>query len=165
MLGDYNIDLFKNDPATNNFYYCLQSNYLLPTIQAATRVATNTLRNGNKKTSKTLIDNILIKANIMHNSGLIESSISDHYPIFISIPEIDKGDFENNIPQTIQYRLINHLNLRKFLLALTMSNIRSSLDCDIAQESFTKFNQMFNDLHEKYYPIKSKLLKGDLQPP
>ena len=102
LLGDYNIDLFKNDPATNNFYYCLQSNYLLPTIQAATRVATTTLRNGNKKTSKTLIDNILIKANIRHNSGLIESSISDHYPIFISIPEIIKGDSENNIQQTIQ---------------------------------------------------------------
>ena len=114
LLGDYNIDLFKDDSAKNNFYLSLQSNYLLPTIHAATRVATKTLRNGDKKTSATLIDNILIKANIRHNSGLIESSISDHYPIFISIPEMIKANNENSIPQTIQYRRINYLNLRKF---------------------------------------------------
>ena len=107
MLGDYNIDLFKDDSATNNFYICLQFNHLLLTIQAPTRVATKSLRDGDKeKTSKTLIDNILMKANIRHNSGLVESSISDHYPIFISVSEIVKRENENIILQTIQYRLI-----------------------------------------------------------
>ena len=166
LLGDYNIDLFKDDSAKDNFYVCLKSNYLLPTIHAATRVATKTLNNGEKKTSATLIDNILIKANIKHNSGLIESSISDHYPIFISIPIILKDKNDSNKPQTVQYRLINYLNLRKFLLALTNSEINSILDCNIAQIAFTKFIKIFNDLYEKHFPIKTKLIsQKDIEKP
>lgn len=166
LLGYYNIDLLKDDSAKNNFSIFLQSNYLLPTIHAATRKATKTLRNGDKKTSATLIDNIFIKSNIRHNSGLIESSISDHYPIFISIPEIIKDNNNTQIPQTIQYRLINYLNLRTFLLALTQSEISSILNCNIAESAFTKFNQIFNELYENYFPIKTNLLsKKDIEKP
>ena len=166
LFGDYNIDLLKDDSATNNFYVCLQSNYLLPTIHAATRIATKSLINGEKKTSATLIDNIIIKANLRHHSGLIESSISDHYPIFITIPEIVKDDNEKDIPQTVQYRLINNHTLRKFLYALSQSNIQSILRYDSAQSAFTNFNLMFNELYEKHFPIKTKILsKKDIEKP
>ena len=40
LLGDYNIDLLKNDSNKNSFEICLQSHYLVPTIFSATRVAT-----------------------------------------------------------------------------------------------------------------------------
>ena len=39
LLGDYNIDLLRNDNNKNNFEICLQSNYLVSTIFSPTRVA------------------------------------------------------------------------------------------------------------------------------
>ena len=39
LLGDYNINLLKNDNHKNEFEMCMQSNYLMPTILSPTRVA------------------------------------------------------------------------------------------------------------------------------
>ena len=83
ILGDYNINLLNDDIYKNSFELCLQSNYLVPTILAPTRIATKTLQDGQQVTTKTLIDNIIIKPNITHISGLIESCITDHYPVYI----------------------------------------------------------------------------------
>ena len=88
ILGDFNIDLLKDDTHKNSFELCLQSNYLVPTILAPTRVATKALQTGQQLTTKTLIYNIVLNPYITHQSGLIESTISDHYPIYISILEI-----------------------------------------------------------------------------
>ena len=60
LLGDYNINLLNEDSNKNSFDLCLQSNYLIPTILAPTRIATKTLQNGLQFTTKTLIDNIII---------------------------------------------------------------------------------------------------------
>ena len=46
LLGDYNINLLNEDSNKNSFDLCLQSNYLIPTILAPTRIATKTLQNG-----------------------------------------------------------------------------------------------------------------------
>ena len=54
----------------------------MPTILGATRVTVNRQQNGQVDTSETLIDNILIKANMQHISGLVENKISDHYPVY-----------------------------------------------------------------------------------
>ena len=83
ILGDFNINLFNDDSNKNMFEYCLQSNYLMPTILGATRVAEIKHQNGRITTSRTLIDNILIKANMKHISGVIETDLSDHFPIYI----------------------------------------------------------------------------------
>ena len=80
LLGDYNIDLQKNDKYKNEFELCLQSNYLMPTIFSSTRVATKVINN-HEVTSETLIDNIMINYNMEYQSGIIETSITDHYSI------------------------------------------------------------------------------------
>ena len=41
--------------------------------------------------SETLIDNIIINYNMKYQSGIIETSITDHYSIYIIIPEIKKN--------------------------------------------------------------------------
>ena len=87
LLGDYNIDLHKNDKYKNDFELCLQSNYLMPTIFSDTRVA-NKVINNQEVTTKTLIDNIMINYDMEYQSGLIDTSITDHYSIYIIIPEI-----------------------------------------------------------------------------
>ena len=78
-------------------------------------------RNGQNTTTETLIDNILVDNNTNYKSGMILSSISDHFPIFISI------ETENNIssqePQEIQYRLIDNHRILSFKADLKNSII------------------------------------------
>ncbi|CAL4068362.1 unnamed protein product, partial [Meganyctiphanes norvegica] len=124
LLGDYNIDLQKNDGHKNNFEICLQSNYLIPTIISATRIAYK-IQNDQETISQTLIDNIFINHNMHYQSGIIESSITDHYYIYIIIPEIKKPSTE---PDTIIYRLINNSCLRTFNYYLNQLEINQVLD-------------------------------------
>ena len=75
LIGDYNIDLKRDDNYKNDFKMCLQSNYLMPTIFSPTRVASRIV-NEQVITSETLIDNIFINHNIQYQSGIIETSIT-----------------------------------------------------------------------------------------
>ena len=90
LLGDYNIDLHKNDNLKNKFEICLQSNYLIPTILNSTRVASK-ITNNQEVITKTLIDNIMINYNMKYQSGIIETSITDHYSIYLIVPEFKKN--------------------------------------------------------------------------
>ena len=154
VLGDFNINLLKDDVYKNSFELCLQSNYLVPTIVEPTRIATKTLENGQQVTTKTLIDNILIKPNITHLSGLIESCITDHFPVYISIPEI-KLDNESN--KVIRYRLITENGKRKFKHAIARFNTDNLQQSDAKEES-SNFIKHFNELYNKYFPIRTKTI-------
>ena len=162
LLGDYNINLLNEDSNKNSFDLCLQSNYLIPTILAPTRIATKTLQNGLQVTTKTLIDNIIIKPNTNHCSGLIESFISDHFPVYISIPEIK---IETKDCKVIKYRLISENSKRKFRHALKRSNVSFSQQ-NTAGEDYSNFNQTFNTLYDKYFPILTKTVthKDEVKP-
>ena len=154
VLGDFNINLRNDDSHKRLFEICLQSNYLIPTIFAPTRVATKTLQNGQTITSETLIDNILIKANLSCTSGLIDTNISDHFPIYISIPEITLAN--TNTPKVIQYRLVDENRKRKFRDAL--SRQQNYMNNSEAKQVFSGFGETFDDLYNKYFPITSKTL-------
>ena len=84
LMGDFDIDLLQDNRHTRDFQNMLQSNYLVPTILEATRVA-SVNRNGENQLTETLIDNIFINRSTDFKSGLIYSSITDHYPIFTTI--------------------------------------------------------------------------------
>ena len=162
LLGDYNIDFLKNDNHKNNFVICLQSNYLVPTILKPTRVATK-IKNGQEITTKTLIDNIFINHNMNHSAGIIESSITDHYTIYIMIPEI-----ETSYPKqkTRQYRLINPFTHRKFNTSLIQSNIQQALNNQDADSATLQFFDTFESSYNKSFPIKTKIVsKKDEQKP
>ena len=152
LLGDYNINLLNDDVYKNSFENCLQSNYLIPTILAPTRIATKTLQSGQQVTTKTLIDNIIIKPNINNLSGLIESCITDHFPVYISIPEIRLDTVPSKV---IEYRLLTENSKRKFRHALTRSNINNNHYTE-AKEEFSHFNEIFNELYNKYFPILTR---------
>ena len=84
LVGDFNICLMKDNNHTNSFRNSLISNNLFPTILEPTRVA-SVHRNGQQITTETLIDNIFVNTQLDFKSGLIYSSISDHYPVYIYI--------------------------------------------------------------------------------
>ena len=152
LLGDYNIDLLKNYSHKNNFEICLQSNYLIPTILSATRVASK-MQNDQEIISETLIDNIFINHNMNYQSGIIESSITDHYSIYIIIPEINKPKAESN---TVKYRLINNSRLRTFHCYLNHLEIDQVFDNHHAESAYSQFYDIFDYSYNKSFPIKTK---------
>ena len=57
-------------------------------------------------------DNIFINDKHEHKSGLIYSSISDHFPIFISLSNVNFNFHDNT--KKVSFRLIDNVRIRKF---------------------------------------------------
>ena len=127
----------------------------MPIITRATRVSTKLKNDGTTITSKTLIDNILIKANTNYISGVINTRISDHYSIFTSIPLISKETIQNT---QIKYRLINDYNQRKFNCQLLQSDMSNILNETNSQLAFSTFYKTFKCLYDNCFNIKTKNL-------
>ena len=160
LVGYFNICLMKDNNHTNSFRNSLISNNLFPTILEPTRVAT-VHRNGQEITTETLIDNIFVNTQLDFKSGIIYSSISYHYPVYISIPQInDQQPEENN---TIKYRTIDNFSISKFRTAL--SNSLNSFLNGITDPriAFTRFYTLIDELYNKYFPIKTKIVSKKAQ--
>ena len=154
LMGDFNICLLHNDNHSNAFRNTMQSNSLFPTIFEPTRVAT-VIREGQTTTTESLIDNFFVNESVAYNSGLIYTDISDHYPIFISIPYNSKN--ENDFILESKYRLIDDLRIRKFRSAiLNNSVIKAIPNKTSAEAAFSSFLTVFNQLYEKYFPVITK---------
>ena len=154
LVGDYNVCLLQNNNHTRSFCNTMQSNNLFPVILEPTRVATIE-RNGVSVNTQTLIDNIFINTKQNFKSGLIHSSISDHYPIFISIK---KDNTAENSPQEVKYRLIDDHTIRKFKFAINIALQQLIIDELDAATAFNKFYELMNELYNKYFPIKTKII-------
>ena len=165
IMGDFNICLLQDNNHTRSFRNCMQSNSLYPTIIEPTRVATIN-RNGQNITTETLIDNILVDDNAKYKSGMILSSISDHFPVFISIET--KNNISSQEPQEIQYRLIDNNCILQFKADLRNSiiNLYTNPSITSANDAFTIFFNIFNELYNKNFPIVTKIVskKSILKP-
>ena len=114
-------------------------------------------------TSKTLIDNIFIKACTNYISGVINTRISDHYSIFASIPLFSKDTIQNT---QIRFRAINSYNQRKFNCQLMQSNIPNILNETNSQIAFSTFYKTFKSLYDNCFNIVTKNLnKKDIEKP
>ena len=164
IMGDFNICLLKENNHTKDFRNIMQSNSLFPTIFEPTRVAL-VIRDEQPVVTKSLIDNIFVNDNVNYNSGIIFSGISDHYPIFISIPcnltNVNFGNLE------IKYRLIDDYRIRKSKSALANNSIIQTITLmESAETAFTTFFNIFNQIYDKYFPIIIKnVTKKSLQKP
>ena len=160
LLGDFNICLMKDNSYSNSFKNSLISNNLFPTILEPTRIA-SIQRNGEYITTESLIDNIFINTQLDFKSGLIDASISDHFPVFISIHHdaaIQTEDYK-----TIQYRTFDKLKIEQFNLALFNSLISFLEGISHPQTAFTKFHNLIDELYNEYFPIKTKQLSKKAQ--
>ena len=152
LLGDYNIDLLKDNSHKNKFEICLQSNYLMPTIFSATRVEFKDLKN---TSTETLIDNIFINNNIGYQSGIIETDITDHYSTFIIVPNITLDSQAE--PDKVINRLINQFRKRKFNNDLSKSDIMQVLNNYDAKSACKQFITNFDREYNQTFPITSKI--------
>ena len=132
----------------------MQSNSLFPTILEPTRVTTVN-REGQRVVTESLIDNIYVNDSLTYKSGIIYSDISDHYPIFISIPK--KSTNVNTDPLQFKFRLIDEFRIRKFKSVFTNNSyIQAIMHMESAEAAFATFFNTFNQLYDKYFPIITK---------
>ena len=157
LLGDFNIDLLNDNDYTKEFQNMLQSNYLVPTILEPTRVAAVN-RNGETIVTETLIDNIFINRSTDFKSGLIYSSISDHYPIFVTIPHFNPNT-QDKSQITVKTRLIDEFRIRKFKYALQRSFHDLIDNINDAKVAFAQFYSIFNSLYNTHFPLITKQMK------
>ena len=77
LTGDFNIDLLKlqDRQIIREYLECIISHGLCPVLTLPSRIAQN---------SATLIDNVFsnVHNKLSHNSGILETNISDHFPYF-----------------------------------------------------------------------------------
>ena len=156
LLSDFNVDLLKYDKHApiNEFLDSLSSHMFLPHIVQPARINT---------TSKTLTDNIFSNIHTPSSvSGNLTSSISDHLPQFLIVPDT----FLNSSPpkSNIYERDRNNFDQENFVLdylAVDWTIIIKSENKNI-DFSFGCFLKKFNLILDKYLLLK-KLTKQKLK--
>ena len=143
ILGDFNFDTLKcgDDVYVNDYVNAFMCAGFAPLINKPTHL---------KGLAATSIDQIwcnIISENC--SSGVINSSTSNHLPIFASIPTSADSITSENDPKSIRVHNISSKTIDKFSAELTdlsskYSNIAPSDNCE------NDFNQYYNDLLSTY---------------
>ena len=147
ITGDFNINLINinTQETAALFMDSMMSSGLLPNITLPTRISPD---------SATLIDNIFTTKNLTPNkSGIIESSISDHYPQFISYNNIRKT--RPKLPKYIQYRQINKQYTNIFLHKLNNTNWNVDVNCTDINLMCDAFLSKFTCAYHTCFPIEN----------
>jgi len=151
ILGDFNINLFKNnlDTLTADFLNILYSSYFFLLIYKSTRV---------KENSATLIDNILTNnLNEGMKSGVLYLDLSDHFPIFQY--SLIKSNKTKQNKKRMHKRIMSKSNISKFndiLASISWNDLYKENNAHFAYQNFMKvINFSFNEC----FPIGSSTRK------
>ena len=154
LLGDFNINLLKDEKKANDLINLLYSHNFFPTITKPTRVT---------KHSASLIDHIW--SNNLQNleaSGILYTSLSDHFPIF----NVFSNKLKNSQPSsTVSFvkRIFNPASFESFRLALASYNwIPDMIDNDV-NESYKNYMQNFKSLYDQHFHFKRYNCKENIQ--
>ena len=161
LLGDFNIDLIKNESDSNvsEYFNHLSSNHLLPHISIPTRITDR---------SKTLIDNIFSNSIAENLSGNLTTSISDHLPQFVILPLSEKlAKPEKNNTYKRNFKNINKDQLIHDFSAIDWQNTLN-LDRNDSNYSFNMFleninNRILNN-HAPFRKISNRNFKRQQKP-
>ena len=149
LAGDFNINLLKCDTLQlyNEFFEMCLSYGLLPNITLPTRITKNTA---------TLIDQIYSKFDKKINdnnfAGIIDSKLSDHFPIFLLIPLENDTKIDNSKKIIIQNNSIDDLN--NFKSTLNQVNWSAVVD----YESSNSINAKYDNFINKFISIQNECL-------
>ena len=154
IVGDFNIDLLKNDchNISTDFTNILYSHSFFLLIHLPTRVT---------KSSATLIDNIFCNHLTPHDSGVIVSDFSDHYPIFTTFKNIKTYSSDIIDNQKHNFSPNNIKNLQTFLESFNWEEI---LLISNVNEGFAKFNDILQNSINQFCPVQSIKAKKKKQP-
>ena len=144
ILGDVNIDIlkFESHKPTANY---VDSIFSLGCLQIVTKPTRCTHR------SSSLIDHII--TNVLcpkYVSGVLISSISDHFPVFCFLDQLR----EPSTHKTVTSRNFSQANINKFKDTLSKTSWQPTLNETDPQKSFDIFSSLFNSLLDENFPKK-----------
>ena len=145
IFGDFNLDIlkFQSHVKTNNYINEMFSQGFLQLITKPTRVGQG---------SATLIDHIWTNTNRYINiSGIITSSISDHFPVFY----IAGGKKPENKPKIINVRDYSKSNIDRFKNVLSSLSWNDVFNEQNVELSYGNFSDTFYGLFEVHFPVNS----------
>ena len=148
MVGDFNLNSldYSTNKKVKNFIDLMFSNGLLSVVNRPTRVT---------KHNASCIDHIYTNSYINTDvfSGIIETDISDHFPVFL----IDNDTNTTNFPDTVtkRIRVISNKTKHKFKVKVSEMDwnlVTSTNNADAAYEVFLK---QFIKLYDDCFPLKT----------
>ena len=156
VMGDYNIDLLKEDsnPQIHTYLDYIYSLPLIPTINKPTRITENTA---------TIIDNILTNADNNVESAILITNISDHLPTVLMSDLIPEGKHvpKQNCVYKRQYTEDNVEYLKRELAKVKWKEV---LNGNNVNYDYDVFVRTFNNLHDKCIPLKKCTNKYKQEP-
>ena len=126
LMGDFNIDLLKEDFLANKFHAFMQDLNLYPTIGRPTRTK-----------SLSLLDNILTNTSKQIATGILPTSISDHMTIYVTT------DRQKCTHKTIiKKHIYSHENVGNLKTLMKYENCDDLEDLP-SEQKCNKFNEIF----------------------
>ncbi|MFZ2538187.1 MAG: endonuclease/exonuclease/phosphatase family protein, partial [Oscillospiraceae bacterium] len=147
LMGDYNIDLIRTNTNihSQSFVNQLLIHGFLPKIENPTRITNS---------SATLIDNILTNVhNTNITSGIWMADISDHLPIYLTLPY---QKITHKSPQIfITKRFYSEENMNKFKTQLNNADWSPVYSATGSNNKYQYFIDMFTDMHNSCFPLRN----------
>ena len=157
ILGDMNIDHLKIDSAPLKFFnsYFADPFAFTQIIDKPTRIAKTIDKNKQIKTSKTLIDLMLVSnPDNVKTHGVVDApGISDHCMIFMAY-SLRKPKFKPKMITRRDFRNFNEANFIKDMEDAPWGNILFMDDADI-DNKVTIFENIHRDIIDKHAPFRS----------
>ena len=145
ILGDFNIDLLKNNNYSQKFLNQLFSYGFYPKIDRVTRPA-----------SGTLIDNIFTNTHDTDSkSGIWIASIADHLPIYITIPNcvLTSAQPKTLCDNFIHKRLYTPENMSKFKSYLSSVDWSRVYNAAGTNNKYSEFLDTVSSAHDLCFPL------------
>ncbi len=154
LMGDFNIDISREDATKNDFINTLHSFSFSPTINMFTRIT---------HLSKSTIDNMVTN---IHNStlesGVVLSDITDHFPIVLFVNSFHRFAL---LPGKKTMKVLNNRTLRQLCENLETKSWNSVYN---APDSDTAYDSLIREISESIritIPEKTVTCKVDEQNP
>ena len=149
IMGDYNIDLFKDDSdrPTHNYLDLIYSHCLIPSILFPTRIT---------EKSATIIDNILTNSDNELTTRILVTDITGHFPTILMTKSNNKNVTKDLINEKCfaykrTYTKDNISHLKQKLSQENWNDILHGID---AECDYNMFIERFNKLYDGCIPLK-----------
>ena len=149
VTGDLNVNLLDLDSLdVTNFTGFMQSYHYIPTITKPTRIPNNS-------DSPSLIDHFWLNRPAQYHTGIILTDLTDHCPIFLSIP------YDRRIAEVPKIRVesrpisdISMENFSNYLSSFDWNSVRNSN----ADEFMSSLISCLNEMYCQFFPLKVKFV-------
>ena len=147
LLGDWNVDLSQENSTKHLFINTLHASSFFPTINRYTRVKVSS-----SGTSKSVIDNIITNMrNIKLESGVVQSDITDHFPIVLFF---GTGKKTSSPPVKTKVKIFNEKTLQHLNDNLSAKPWDSIYNCSTPDSAYEFPRKTIQDSIKETIPEK-----------